>query len=148
MHCSKERKKKTGMQESKNLHFGYNLYFRKQNWERGSITLKQIKKCCNPSSLKTLALVSVFLFSNYSSWCLIALHSFPKQLLGHGDLNGNVVMALLLDKTGHLARENQVATGYSHSARVFSAAYFMPREFLSACVSCLIEQSTQETVGS
>ena len=86
--------------------------------------------------------MSVFPFSNYSSWCLIALHSFPKQLLGHGDLNGNVVMALLLDKTGHLARENQVVTGYSHSARVFSAAYFVPREFLSACVSCLREQST------
>lgn len=57
-------------------------------------------------------------------------------------------MALLLDKTGHLARENQVVTGYAHSARVFSAAYFMPREFLSACVPCLTEQSTQETVGS
>lgn len=52
--------------------------------------------------------MSVFPFSNYSSWCLIALHSFPKQLLGHGDLNGNAVIALLLDKTGHLARENQV----------------------------------------
>lgn len=65
-----------------------------------------------------------------------------------GNLNGNSVMALLLDKTGHLARENQVVTGYAHSARVFSAAYFMPREFLSACVPCLTEQSTQETVGS
>lgn len=50
------------------------------------------------------------------------MHSFPKQLLGHGDLNGNVVMALLLDETSHLARENQVVTGYSHMVRVSSAA--------------------------
>lgn len=70
---------------------------------------------------KDVALVSVcFPFSNYSCWCLIALHAFPEQLLGHGDLTGNVVIVLLLDKIGHLARENQVVAGHSHLPRFSS----------------------------
>ena len=34
---------------------------------------------------KKIFISIVFPFSNYSSWCLIALYSFPKQLLGHGE---------------------------------------------------------------
>lgn len=39
-------------------------------------------------------------------------------MTGSWDLNSSVVIAFLLEKTGHLARINQVMTSQSHWARV------------------------------
>lgn len=46
--------------------------------------------------------------SNYRSWCLIALYSFPQQLLGHGDPKGNGGRAVLSlsDVSGHFGQSN------------------------------------------
>lgn len=47
---------------------------------------------------------------------------FPQTMTGSWDLNGSVVTALLLEKTGHLAGGNQVMTSQSRWARVSKEA--------------------------